>query len=115
MYMLELLKGANLLLAFLLELCALGAFGYWGFTTGSTTLAKIGLGIGAPLVAAVVWGIFVAPRAVVPVGGLLRLDIQAMFFGSAALSLAATGHRTLAGAFVAIVVLNAILAHVWGQ
>jgi Protein of unknown function (DUF2568) len=51
MHMLELLKGANLLLAFLLELCALGAFGYWGFTTGSTTLAKIGLGIGAPLVA----------------------------------------------------------------
>ena len=112
---LMLLRGANLALAFLLELCALGAFGYWGFTTGSTTLAKIGLGIGVPLVATVVWGIFVAPRAVVPVGGLLRLVIQALFFGSAALGLATTGHRTLAGVFVAIVVVNAILAYMWGQ
>jgi hypothetical protein len=115
MHVLELLKGANLLLAFLLELCALGAFGYWGFTTGSTTLSKIGLGIGAPLLAAVVWGIFVAPHAVVPVGGLLRFVIQALFFGLAALSLAATGHRTLAVVFVAIEVVNAILAYVCGQ
>jgi hypothetical protein len=113
--MLELLKGANLVLAFLLELCALGAFAYWGFKTGGPTLSKIGLGIGAPLLVAVVWGIFVAPRAMVPVPGLLRFVIQALFFGLAALSLAVTGHRTLAGAFVAIVVVNAILAYVWGQ
>jgi hypothetical protein len=112
---LVLLKGANLALAFLLELCALGAFGYWGFKTGSATFSKVGLGIGAPLLAAVVWGVFVAPRAAVPVPELLRFVIQALFFGLAALSLTATGHRTLAGAFVAIVVVNAILAYVWGQ
>jgi Protein of unknown function (DUF2568) len=111
----EVLKGANLVLAFLLELCALGAYAYWGFKTGGATPSKIGLGIGAPLLAAVVWGIFVAPRAVVPVPGLARFVIQALFFGLAALSLAAAGHRTLAGAFVAIVVANAILAYVWGQ
>jgi len=92
--MLGLLKGANLALAFLLELCALGAFGYWGFKTGNAMFSKIGLGIGAPLLAAVVWGIFVAPRAAVP--GLLRFVIQALFFGLAALGLVATGHRTLA-------------------
>ena len=57
--MLELIKGANLLLRFLLELCALGALGYWGFKTGSGLVAKIGLGIGAPLVVAVVWAMFV--------------------------------------------------------
>ena len=61
--MLELIKGANLLLRFLLELCALGALGYWGFKTGNATITKIVLGVGAPLVAAVVWGIFVSPRA----------------------------------------------------
>jgi hypothetical protein len=54
---LELIKGANLALRFLLELCALGALGYWGFKTGNGTLAKRGFGVGAPLVAAVVWGI----------------------------------------------------------
>jgi hypothetical protein len=114
----EVLKGAHLVLAFLLLLCALGAFAsfaYWGFKTGGATLSKIGLGFGAPLLAAVVWAIFVAPRAVVPVPGLLRFVIQALFFGLAALSLAVTGHRTLAGAFVAIVAVNVILAYVLGQ
>ena len=42
--------------AVLLELCALGDLGYWGFKTGGGLIAKIGLGIGAPLAAAVVWG-----------------------------------------------------------
>jgi hypothetical protein len=61
--MLELIKGANLLLRFLLELCALGALGYWGFKTGNATSTKVVLGVGAPLVAAVVWGTFLSPRA----------------------------------------------------
>jgi hypothetical protein len=114
----EVLKGANLVLASLLLLCALGAFAsfaYWGFKTGGATFSKIGLGFGAPLLAAVVWGIFAAPRAVVPVPGLPRFVIQALFFGLAAFSLAVTGHRNLAGAFVAIGVVNAILAYVLGQ
>ena len=58
------LKMANLALAFLLELCALAAFAWWGYQTGQGTLAKIALAVGAPLVVAVFWGLFVAPRAV---------------------------------------------------
>ncbi len=69
--MLELIKGANLLLRFLLELCALGALGYWGFKSGSATSTKVVLGVGAPLVAAVVWGTFLSPIApVIEVGPL---------------------------------------------
>ena len=50
------IKGANLLLRFLLELCALGVLGYWGFKTGSVMSTKVVLGVGAALVAAVVSG-----------------------------------------------------------
>ena len=53
--MLELIKDLNLALRFILELCALVALGDWGFKTGSGALAKIALGIGTLLVAAVVW------------------------------------------------------------
>ena len=113
--MLELIKGANLLLRFLLELCALGALGYWGFKTGSGLVAKIGLGIGAPLIVAVVWAMFVSPQAPVQLSGLLVLILQVLVFGSAAAALAATGHRTLAVVFAAIVVINAVLMYVWGQ
>ncbi len=113
--MLELIKGANLALRFLLELCALGALGYWGFKTGGGAVAKITLGIGAPLVAAVVWGTFLSPRAPVALPGALVLLLQALVFASAAAGLVATGHRTLALVFGVIVVVNAVLMYVWRQ
>jgi hypothetical protein len=111
----ELIKGANLALRFILELCALGALGYWGFKAGNTTIAKIALGVGVPLVVAVVWGTFVSPRAPVELPGALVVVLQALVFGSAAAGLAATGHRTLALVFVVVVVINAVLMYVWGQ
>jgi hypothetical protein len=112
---LELIKGLNLALRFILELCALVALGYWGFTTGSGALAKIALGIGTLLVAAVVWGVFVAPRAPVELPGVVVLLLQVLVFGSAAAGLVATGHRTLALVFAVVVVINAILMYGWGQ
>ena len=113
--MMELMKGVNLALRFLLELCALGALGYWGFKTGSGTLAKIGLGVGAPLVAAVVWAIFVSPQAPVQLPGIVVLLLQVLVFGSAAAGLVVTGHRTLALVFGVVVIINAVLMYVWGQ
>jgi hypothetical protein len=111
----DLIKGANLLLRFLLELCALGAVGYWGFKTGSGMAAKIGLGIGAPLVVAVVWAVFVSPQAPVQLPLVLSLLLQVLVFGSAAAALGASGHRTLALVFLVIVVINTILMYVWRQ
>jgi Zn-dependent protease len=113
--MLELIKGANLLLRFLLELCALDALGYWGFKTSNATITKIVLGVGAPLGGCGRVGIFVSPRASVQLPGLLVLLLQGLVFGSAAAALVATGHRTLALVFAVIVVINAILMYVWGQ
>jgi Zn-dependent protease len=98
---LELIKGINLAVRFLLELCALGALGYWGFKTGSTTIAKIALLVGA--------------QASVQLPGLVVMVLQVLVFGSAAAALVATGHRTLALVFVATVVINALLMYVWGQ
>jgi len=112
---LELIKGANLALRFLLELCALGALGYWGFKTGNGTITKIALGVGTPLVAAVVWGVFVSPQAPVQLPRLLGLLLQVLVFGSATAALVATGHRTPAFVFGVIVVINAILMYAWGQ
>lgn len=43
----------NLGVRFLLELCELAALGYWGFQAGGGALVRIGLGIGAPVLAAV--------------------------------------------------------------
>jgi hypothetical protein len=109
------IKGANLALRFLLELCALVALSYWGFTTGSGAITKVALGIGVPLVAALVWGVFVAPRAPVALPGFVVLLLQVLVFGSAAAGLVATGYRALTLAFAVVVVINTILMYVWGQ
>jgi hypothetical protein len=99
---------ANLALAFLLELCALAALGYWGVRTGGGPVTKTALGIGAPLFAAVLWGLFAAPRAPVSVP-LVGFLVEVAVFGSAAVALFATGHRVLAIAFVLLVVVNSVL------
>ena len=109
----EIIKYANLALRFLLELCALAAIGLWGFQIGQGTLMKFGLGIGAPLLAAVVWGAFVSPRAAVPVPLAVWLLLQALIFGLAIAGLIATGHQTLAWIFVLAVVINSILLYLW--
>ena len=101
-------RWANLALAFLLELCALGALGYWGVKTGGGLPAKAFLGIGAPLVAAALWGVFAAPRAPVSVPPL-RLAVKLAVFGSAALALYATGHESLAVVFALVAVANGAL------
>lgn len=98
----------NLALAFLLELCALAALGYWGVWVGSGPLIKIALGIGAPLFAAILWGLFAAPRAPVSVP-LVGLGVKVIVFGSAVAALYTTGQRGLAITFAVLVLLNSVL------
>jgi hypothetical protein len=94
--MLEMIKGVAMVLRFLLELCALGASGYWGFVTGGSALAKVGLGPGVPLVAAVAWGAFVAPKALVKVPGAVRLLVEVSEFAAATATLYVAGSTRLA-------------------
>lgn len=101
-------RWANLALAFVLELCALGALGYWGVRTGGGPATKTALGLGAPLCAAVLWGVFAAPRAPVSVpllGFLTKLTV----FDSAGVALFAAGHRALAVVFAFLIVVNGTL------
>lgn len=109
------LKSANLALAFLLELGILAALGYWGFRTSDGLAMQIVLGLGAPLLAAVVWGLWLAPRAQRRLPNLPRLVLKLVIFGVAALALAAAGQPDLAGAFAVVAVINTVLLHVWQQ
>ena len=99
---------ANLTVAFLLELCALAALGYWGLRTASGPATKAALGISAPLLAAVLWGLFAAPHAPVSIP-LASGGVQLLVFGSAAAALYATGRHALALTFAVLVVANVVL------
>ncbi len=109
------IQSANLLLRFLLELSALGALGYWGFHTTDGLMGKLGLGLGAPLVAALLWGLFVSPKAAVPLSTPLWLLVQAGVFGAAMAALLVSGRPSLAWSFGLTAVINGMLMYVWNQ
>lgn len=99
-------EAANLLLRFLLELAALAALGWYSVRAGDTTLAKVALGGGLPLAAAVMWGLFIAPKATYAVPFAVWVALQALVFGGAALALLAIHEDGPAAAFAALVIVN---------
>lgn len=99
----------NLALRFILELTALFAFGYWGWTQ-HTGLSRWLWTIGLPLAAAAMWGIFRVPGdpgdAPVAVPGLLRLLLELVFFGTAAWAFYAANRENWGIIFAIIVLIH---------
>jgi hypothetical protein len=109
------IKTLNEALRFILELCALASFGYWGIQTGKVWYVKAVLGIGGPLLVGIIWGTFGSPGAAIPVKGLMRLVLEIAIFGLASAGLIAAG-RTYLGLTLAILfAINRILMVVWHQ
>ena len=67
------------------------------------------LGVGGPVLLAVVWALFGAPRAARPARGPVRVLLEVLWFGCGAAALAAAGRTAWAAAFAALYVLNAAL------
>ncbi|MEV7774187.1 YrdB family protein [Kitasatospora sp. NPDC086791] len=101
------LTAGNAGLAFGLELAMLAALGYWGFKTGSGPGTRLLLGLGAPALAAAVWGLFLAaggPAFRLPLAAEIVLKLLTL--GTAALALHATGRTTLAVVYGVLVVVS---------
>lgn len=95
----------NLGLAFALELAAIAALAYWGFHSGASTGTRVVLGIGAPAVAIVLWGLFAAPKATFGSPALYVLTVV-LVIGGAALALWSTGQHVIGVLLVALFVAN---------
>jgi Protein of unknown function (DUF2568) len=88
-------RGATLTARFLCELAMLAALAFWGYVVGEGPWAWL-LGIGAPVLAAVVWGTFVAPKARIPVSAPVRVQIELVLYALAAVGLSAAGQPVAA-------------------
>ena len=106
---------ASLGLQFLLELAALAALGYWGSTAGDGTFAHVALAIAAPLLAAIVWGMFGSPKAPFHLRGAWRLLLEVVFFGSAAAALVVADRPVLGAVLAATVAANVALLYALGE
>jgi hypothetical protein len=111
----KILRAANLALSFLLELCMLAAFAYWGFTTGSGLFAQLLLGIGVPVVVIIIWGILLAPASTRRLQGWPHWLLEIVIFVLAIVALYVAGQSTLTIIFAAVYAVNVILRLVWKQ
>jgi hypothetical protein len=104
----------NLALRFVLEMVALAALAYWGWTEHGG-IGRFVFGIGLPVAAAAVWGTFrVAddPRdPPVTVPGWVRLLLEVVYFAAAVILLAAAGQSRVAVIFGVIVVLHYVVSY----
>ncbi|MBO8142590.1 MAG: YrdB family protein [Firmicutes bacterium] len=104
----------NLALRFLLELGALAALGYWGWTQHQG-MSRWLVSVTAPLAAAVVWAVFRVPGdggpPVVAVRGAVRLALEAGLFLLAILALVRSARPQPAAVLAALTILHYLLDH----
>jgi hypothetical protein len=110
-----LVQSVNLAVRFLLELSLLVVFGMWGFRAGGSTLVKWLLGLGLPLLAAVLWGMLLAPAARNRLQEPWRLIAEVVLFGLAVAALFSIGLRNWGWALAAVFAVNRLLIYVWKQ
>ena len=104
---------ANDVLRFLLELAALVALGVWGFGTRLAMPWSVVLGIGAPLLMALLWGAFLSPKARYRLSAGSKLLLEVLIFTGAAAALLASDRTTWAAVFAGLVVIHELVR--WSQ
>jgi hypothetical protein len=113
--LMQILKMINLPVRFLLELCILVILGYWGFKTGGTIFMKVLLGLGSPVLFALVWGTFLAPKSSRRLDEPWLFMLELIVFGLTCWALYSTGKVNLTITFSGIYILNKILMMIWRQ
>ena len=109
------MRAANLGLRFVLELGMLAALAAWGIHTGGSTVADILLAVAAPAVAAVLWGLYAAPRSARRLSGGRLLAVQLVLLGLGAAALLAAGWTVLGLVFALLIAVNALLLELSGS
>jgi hypothetical protein len=107
-------KQLNIALSFVLEIAMLAAYAYWGYHAVTGPLRWL-LAVAAPLLAAVLWGLFLAPRARRRLGSTAGIVVSAVLFLLAGLALVASAQPALGAAMLIAAVVNRTLLAVWKQ
>lgn len=107
-------KAVNLGVRFVLELCVLAAFGYWGWQSAEGGWRWLWVVL-LPVAGATVWGRWVAPKASRRLSDPSRLGVEIVLFGAAVLALVTAGRPELGLILAALLMVNTALAVVWDQ
>jgi len=108
------MRSANDGLRIALELALLAALAYWGFSEQAGAAQWV-LGLGAPLLVAVVWGRFIAPKASHPTTDRQRLLLEVAVFAAGVAALLAADRTVLAAVFAGLVLVHLSLTFALDQ
>ncbi|MBN9178621.1 MAG: YrdB family protein [Microbacterium sp.] len=96
-------------IAFLCELFAFGTLAVWGFTAWPFPW-NIALGIAAPVVAILLWALFVSPRAVIAVHPFARALVELLVYAAATIVWWTSGSAWIGIAFAVVAVSVGLIA-----
>ena len=105
-------KTAVLGIRFGTELALLAVLVILGLNAGIGLAGRVALAVGCPVVAAVLWGIAIAPQARRRLADPLRLVVEVALFGSAAVGLGVEGSVIGAVIFAVVTIGVAVLVRV---
>jgi hypothetical protein len=80
-----------------------------GFTLPAKLAVRLLAGLSVPLILAVLWGVFAAPKAPVPLHGVARAGFDVAWFGTGVALLGLAGRAVPAVVLGAVYVLNTLL------
>ena len=86
-----------------------------GVSLSDQLLVAIVLGLGIPLIAIAVWGMFVSPKARRRLPDPQRLALELVVFGAGVIAFVLTGNLVLAVLLGTAAVLSLGLMFFWGQ
>ncbi|SDQ77294.1 YrdB family protein [Microbacterium sp. cf332] len=97
------------LVAFACQLFAFVTFAVWGFAAWDFPLNLVA-GIGAPIVAILLWALFVSPRAVLAVHPFVRALVELFVYASATIAWWSMGHAWIGLVFGVVAVASGVVA-----
>ena len=100
----------NDILRFLLEIFAVVTLGIWGFLAWPLPWPGALIGIGAPLLAILLWGLFRSPKAVFRIDPFGKAVVEILVMGSAALAWWQLGQPIVAAAFAIVATISGVIS-----
>jgi hypothetical protein len=101
--------GPNDLIRFLLEVFAIVSLGIFGFVAFDLPWPGLLIGIGAPLLAILLWALFRSPKAVFAVDPFVKALVEIAVFSSAAIAWWIMGQPVVAVVFAVVAAVSGII------
>lgn len=93
----------------LLEIFALFSLGYWGYLAWPFPLPALLFMVGAPLFAALVWGLFRSPRAVFALDATGRAIIEIFVMGAAVATWFMLSYPVIGTVFAGTAIISGVI------